>query len=163
MEKFTYLTQEDYEKGVVKITNADIFREVTEYNESAEKERKKIGEMNSFVNLWHIFHFIILFFHYFSFYNNFLDLNVVRFCMVVYIFVYVYFFIVKKIRDPKTVTVVSLFSMFVSWRLFLLAAINGFMAYLLQKHEKKQSEKLGYPMFRTIKAEYDNDNGYAVK
>lgn len=160
---YKYITQDVVDEGVLRVNNAEGYDEAQRYNDQMRKEYKKRRTVYASIAIWSALQFLFV---AIGLYYNCMDVMVdekmvsdVRAILwfvgsAIFIVLYSYFIIVKKLRKPLVAFLVTLPLLPASLRFIGLVVINPVLAHLYGKYEDNAKEIPGYPGFARIKVSY---------
>jgi len=163
LSELEYITQKNIDESLINVTSADAYSEAREYNIYAygmygRKRRIQIEFLS-----WTLIQFCLVFLSVFillstrSFSSDKL-LVLKLIAAAIYIFMYVYFIIIKKIRTLKMNLIVSAILVIVGvLPVYPVIAANALIGRTYEKFMKEASEQAGYPHFAQLKITYIRD------
>lgn len=165
--EYRYITQDVIDKGAIKVNSSQEYDEAQRYNEQMRKEYKKRRTVYTSIALWSGLQFLFV---AIGLYYNCMDVLVDEKMVsdtrgilwflgsAIFIVVYSYFIIAKKLRTPLVAFLVSLPLCLASLRFIGVAVINPVLAHLYQKYESSAKELPGYPGFARLTVTYLRDD-----
>lgn len=158
---YQYITQDIVDQGILNITSGAMDAEAQKYNARMQKLHRTRQNVDLCFLNWNVIHVFLIF--YCTFWvtienETSLLLAARKAAIIPYLFLFFYFVIYRKKRDPKLVGLISLVLPLVAFRLIFLTIANTVLAHFYTKFQTMLESELGYPSFTQLKLTYLNEN-----
>lgn len=158
---YQYITQEVVDQGILNITSGAMDAEARKYNARMQKLHRTRQNVDLCFLNWNVIHVFLIF--YCTFWVTIendasLLLSVRKAAVIPYLFLFIYFVVYRKKRQPKLVFLISLVLPLVATRLIFLTAANTILAHFYTKFQTMLESELGYPSFVQLKLTYLNED-----